>query len=157
MFNKCSDALLILIYVSAVITTTEIANCDESFNSTHGGNPLGVAASLECLKIIDDENLVEESFRKGKILESELLKWQCEMPQYISKIYCKGLILWMHDIIVLSLCHLVRWNSYQHKSFLESSNWILMELDFDGVQSNATIGTQSETKLKSNENIHLNI
>ena len=88
----CGKGISSSLPVSAVITTTEIANCDESFNSTHGGNPVGVAASLECLKIIDDENLVEESLRKGKILESELLKWQSEMPQYISKIYCKGLL-----------------------------------------------------------------
>jgi 4-aminobutyrate aminotransferase-like enzyme len=88
----CGKGISSSLPVSAVITTEEIANCDESFNSTHGGNPVGVAASLECLKIIDDENLVEESFRKGKLLESELVKWQSEMPQYISKIYCKGLL-----------------------------------------------------------------
>jgi 4-aminobutyrate aminotransferase-like enzyme len=88
----CGKGISSSLPVSAVLTSTEIADCDESFNSTHGGNPVGVAASLESLKIIEDENLVSESSRKGSILELELNKWKNEMPEYISKIYCKGLL-----------------------------------------------------------------
>lgn len=88
----CGKGISSSLPVSAVLTTNEIADCDESFNSTHGGSPVGVAASLECLKIIDDEELVSESFRKGKILEAELNKWMQEMPKHISKVYCRGLL-----------------------------------------------------------------
>ncbi len=88
----CGKGISSSLPVSAVITSKEIADCDESFNSTHGGNPVAVAASLESLKILDEEDLINESFRKGKILESELLKWKSEMPNIISKIYCRGLL-----------------------------------------------------------------
>jgi 4-aminobutyrate aminotransferase-like enzyme len=88
----CGKAISSSLPLSAVITTNSISSVDESFNSTHGGNPLAVAASLESLKIIVDEDLVNESERKGKILEYELMKWQNEMPEFISKIFCKGLL-----------------------------------------------------------------
>lgn len=88
----CGKGISSSLPVSAVITSSEISNCDESFNSTHGGNPVAIAASLESIKIIDEENLVFESERKGKILEQELLKWKSELPENISKIYCKGLL-----------------------------------------------------------------
>jgi 4-aminobutyrate aminotransferase-like enzyme len=88
----CGKAISSSLPLSAVITTNNISSVDESFNSTHGGNPLAVAASLESLKIIVDEDLVNESERKGKILEYELMKWKNEMPEFISKIFCKGLL-----------------------------------------------------------------
>jgi 4-aminobutyrate aminotransferase-like enzyme len=88
----CGKAISSSLPLSAIITTKEIAECDGSFNSTHGGNPVCVAAALESLRIIDDEDLVNESERKGKILESELIKWQTEVPECISKIYCRGLL-----------------------------------------------------------------
>jgi 4-aminobutyrate aminotransferase-like enzyme len=88
----CGKGISSSLPLSAVVTSKEISDCDESFNSTHGANPICLSASLESLKIINDENLVNESERKGRILETELKKWQMEMPKYISKIYCKGLL-----------------------------------------------------------------
>jgi len=88
----CGKGISSSLPVSAVITNSDISECDQSFNSTHGGNPLGIAASLESLKILDEENLVYESWRKGNLLESLLLEWMNESPDIVSKIYCKGLL-----------------------------------------------------------------
>ena len=78
--------------LSAIIGRAEILNIDSSMNSTHGGNPLACSASLASLNVLIDERMVEQSFKKGKILEKELLKWQKEYPDIISYISSKGLV-----------------------------------------------------------------
>jgi 4-aminobutyrate aminotransferase-like enzyme len=88
----CGKAISSSLPLSAVITNSDIFGDDESFNSTHGGNPLAVAASLESVKIMKEDNLVFESYRKGLILEKELMSWKEENPNQIKEIYCKGLL-----------------------------------------------------------------
>lgn len=78
--------------LSAIIGREELINLDASMNSTHGGNPMACAASLASLNVLIDENLIEKSYLKGKILEEELLQWQKEFPQIISYISTKGLV-----------------------------------------------------------------
>ena len=78
--------------LSAIIGRADILNIDPSMNSTHGGNPMACAASLASLNVLIDEKLIEQSKEKGKVLESELLKWQKEFPEIISYISCKGLV-----------------------------------------------------------------
>ena len=63
-----------------------------SYNSTHGGNPVAVAASKASVEYLLDNDLISESYRKGMIMETELLKWKEEMPDYVKKINCKGLL-----------------------------------------------------------------
>ncbi len=63
-----------------------------SYNSTHGGNPVAVAASNASVKYLLDNDLVNESYRKGEIMRMELLKWKTEMPDYVKKINCEGLL-----------------------------------------------------------------
>lgn len=88
----CAKGISSSLPLSCVITKKEITNTDMSYNSTHGGNPVAVAASTASVNYLINNNLVAESKRKGKILEGELLKWQNEMPNYISKINCEGLL-----------------------------------------------------------------
>lgn len=88
----CGKAISCSLPLSAVITRSEICSLDDSLNSTHGGNPIAVAASLESVKIMMEENLPNKSKISGKILEHELLKWQKENPEQIKSIYCKGLL-----------------------------------------------------------------
>lgn len=88
----CGKGISSSLPLSAVIAKEKIIDTDESFNSTHGGNPVAVAASLASTKFLLENNLIEESKRKGKILQEELEKWQKEMPEYIEKIYCQGLL-----------------------------------------------------------------
>jgi 4-aminobutyrate aminotransferase/diaminobutyrate-pyruvate transaminase/4-aminobutyrate aminotransferase/(S)-3-amino-2-methylpropionate transaminase len=78
--------------LSAIVGRAEVLNIDPSMNSTHGGNPLACAASLASLNVLIEEKMVEQSYVKGKLLESALLKWQKELPHIISYISCKGLV-----------------------------------------------------------------
>lgn len=78
--------------LSAILGRAEILNIDPSMNSTHGGNPLACAASLASLNVLIDEELVEQSRAKGKVLKEELLKWQKEYPELISYISSRGLV-----------------------------------------------------------------
>jgi 4-aminobutyrate aminotransferase-like enzyme len=87
----CGKAISSSLPLSAVITSDEISSVDESFNSTHGGNPIAVAASLESIKILIEEDLVNQSKIKGEILRKELTKWQNENQQ-IKSIHGKGLL-----------------------------------------------------------------
>lgn len=88
----CAKGISSSLPLSCVLTRDEIANTDMSYNSTHGGNPVVVAASLASVKYLIDENLISESKRKGEILHKELLKWKGEMPKNISRVNCRGLL-----------------------------------------------------------------
>lgn len=88
----CGKGISSSLPVSAVLTNSNIANVCQSLNSTHGGNPVGMAASRVSLEVLFEENLIEESMRKGKLLKNLLDEWKKEMPNNISKIYCKGLL-----------------------------------------------------------------
>jgi 4-aminobutyrate aminotransferase-like enzyme len=66
--------------LSALATTDDIAKAKPWSNasgssSSYGGNPLAAAAGAASLKIIEDENLVENSRRVGAIMLRELEGW----------------------------------------------------------------------------------
>lgn len=88
----CGKGISSSLPLSAVIANKEIFGDNSSFNSTHGGNPVAVAASHASLLYLTRHNLVKQSEEKGKLLEDNLLKWQKEYPKHIQKIYCKGLL-----------------------------------------------------------------
>ena len=88
----CAKGISSSLPLSCVLTRAEIANVDMSFNSTHGGNPVAVAASNASVNYLIDNNLIQESERKGKILHQALLDWKSEMPEYIERINCRGLL-----------------------------------------------------------------
>ena len=46
---------------------------------TYGGNPLAMATASAAVKTIIDEGMVENSFKMGKLLRSELRKLKSEM------------------------------------------------------------------------------
>jgi 4-aminobutyrate aminotransferase-like enzyme len=88
----CAKGISSSLPLSCVITNNKIVNSDMSYNSTHGGNPIAVAASKASVEYLLDNDLISESYRKGKIMKTELLKWKEEMPDYVKKINCKGLL-----------------------------------------------------------------
>jgi 4-aminobutyrate aminotransferase-like enzyme len=88
----CAKGISSSLPLSCVITNNEIINNDMSYNSTHGGNPVAVAASNASVKYLLDNDLVNESYRKGELMKMELLKWKTEMPDYVKKINCEGLL-----------------------------------------------------------------
>ena len=88
----CAKGISSSLPLSVVITRSDIANTDMSYNSTHGSNPVAVTASHASVKFLLDNNLIYESERKGDILKFELEKWKNEKPEYIKKINSKGLV-----------------------------------------------------------------
>ena len=80
--------------ISGVIGKAHVMDLPETGNmsSTHSGNPVMCAAGLGVLDEIEDKNLVEESERKGQILQSKLKEVEREFPKVISGINGEGLI-----------------------------------------------------------------
>jgi len=81
--------------LSAVLGRSELIDVDPSLNSTHGGNPVCCAATLASLEVIESENLISESARKGQLLEKELLKIKNRLSDII-EISGKGLVFAIH-------------------------------------------------------------
>jgi ornithine--oxo-acid transaminase len=59
--------------------------------STYGGNSLACKVAMASLKVLEEENLYENSFGLGKILLSELKKIQHERSDIITTVRGKGL------------------------------------------------------------------
>lgn len=80
--------------LSAVVGRKEIMDLPDigSMSSTHSGNPLSCAAGLANLEVIESENLIQESARKGEILHKELNELKAKYPDRISYILGKGLV-----------------------------------------------------------------
>lgn len=80
--------------LSAVIASRKIMDLPEfgSMSSTHSGNPLCSAAALANLEVLESENLIKESARKGKILHHRLNVFKEKYAHRISYIFGKGLV-----------------------------------------------------------------
>ena len=81
--------------LSAVLGRSDLLDVDPSLNSTHGGNPICCAATLASLEVLESENLVMESERKGKILEIELMRIKNNFSNLI-EVFGKGLLFAIH-------------------------------------------------------------
>lgn len=79
--------------VSAVLTSDAIMGVVEpgTHGSTYGGNPLGCAVAIASLKVVEDENLVAEAERKGKLLRKGLEELQASTPG-LTTVRGKGLL-----------------------------------------------------------------
>ena len=84
--------------LSAVIGKKELIDIDPSLNSTHGGNPVCCAAALANLEVIQEENIVNESKRKGIILGRKLQEIKRNYPLHIRHVAGKGLLYALHMI-----------------------------------------------------------
>lgn len=87
----CGKAISGNLPVSAVISREDLFGTDESFNSTHGGNPLAMSSALENLKFLLDNDLVKKSEELGVFLFDYLKKWK-EEEILITDFYSKGLL-----------------------------------------------------------------
>lgn len=78
--------------VSAVLSSKEILGVFKpgDHGSTFGGNPLGAAIAREALKVLVDENLIENSFNLGKYFREELRKIE---SKHVKEIRGKGLFI----------------------------------------------------------------
>jgi len=80
--------------LAGVIGRREILDLPEagSMSSTHSANPLSCAAGLANLEVIEKENLVAESARKGELLHKKLNALQLRFPHRIRYVFGKGLL-----------------------------------------------------------------
>jgi 4-aminobutyrate aminotransferase-like enzyme len=60
--------------------------------STHSGNPICCAAALANIEIIEEEKLIENAAKLGKVLEKELASMQAEFSDIIGFAPSKGLV-----------------------------------------------------------------
>lgn len=80
--------------LSAVIGRRQIMDLPDvgSMSSTHSANPLCCAAGLATLQAIEEDNLIAESARKGRILHARLQEIKRRFSYRISYVFGKGLI-----------------------------------------------------------------
>ena len=88
----CGKALSASIPVSAVIANEKFFGEDYSLNSTHGGNPLGAAASIASINFIQEQNLLSEAVRKGHLIKAALESWRDECPSHVCEIFGEGMV-----------------------------------------------------------------
>ncbi len=80
--------------LSGVIGRSEIMDLPEvgNMSSTHSANPLVCAAGLATLEVLESENLVVESERKGKLFFDRLNALKTRYPKHISHVLGNGMI-----------------------------------------------------------------
>ena len=90
----CGKGISSSLPISAVIGRKDIMSLYSpgSMTSTHSASPLPVVSAIESLKIIINENLVENSRRLGEILIPELLRIRNKYPDVLGCVQGKGLV-----------------------------------------------------------------
>ena len=90
----CGKGISSSLPLSAVIGRKDIMSlyAPGSMTSTHSGSPLPVVAAIESLKIIQNENLVENSRKLGEILTPELRRIAAKYPKILGCVQGKGLV-----------------------------------------------------------------
>ncbi len=81
--------------VSVVAVSEEVAAGVEEgeHGSTHGGNPLALAAVVGGVEALERENAPEAASRMGEILASQLREVASEFPSVVREVRCKGLMI----------------------------------------------------------------
>lgn len=80
--------------LSAVIGREDVMSTygPGAMTSTHSANPICVACAIASLKIIDEENLVENSKKVGQILYDGCVEIQQRHPNVLGCVHGKGLV-----------------------------------------------------------------
>ena len=90
----CGKGITSSLPLSAVIGKKKVLDlyAPGSMTSTHSASPLPVVAAIENLKLIEKENLVENSRRLGEVLENGLQKIVDKYPKVLGCLHAKGLV-----------------------------------------------------------------
>jgi 4-aminobutyrate aminotransferase/diaminobutyrate-pyruvate transaminase/4-aminobutyrate aminotransferase/(S)-3-amino-2-methylpropionate transaminase len=90
----CGKGISSSLPLSAVIGREDIMKlyAPGSMTSTHSASPLCVTSAIENLKLIHNENLVENSAIMGEILIPELNRIQAKYPDVLGCVQGKGLV-----------------------------------------------------------------
>jgi len=84
--------------IAAVIGPANVLDCLPlgSVTTTHAAHPLSCAAALANLDVFDQENLVAEAERKGRMVEPAMCRIQERFPEHIANFTGKGLLWTFH-------------------------------------------------------------
>lgn len=84
--------------LSAVLGPAEVLDIltPGEVTTTHAAHPLSCAAALANLQVLRDENLIEESARKGKLAKAALAELQSRFPKHIASVTGEGLMIAVH-------------------------------------------------------------
>ena len=90
----CGKGISSSLAISAVIGRKDIMGLygPGSMTSTHSGSPLPTVAAIESLKLIQKENLVENSRKLGEILVPEIKRIQQKYPDVLGCAHGRGLV-----------------------------------------------------------------
>ncbi len=90
----CGKGISSSLAISAVIGRKDIMGLygPGSMTSTHSGSPLPVVSAIESIKLIQKENLVENSAKLGEILVPEITRIQQKYPDILGCAHGKGLV-----------------------------------------------------------------
>jgi len=90
----CGKGISSSLPLAAVIGRKDIMSIygPGSMTSTHSGSPLPVVAAIESLKIIQNENLIENARKLGEILMPGLEKIRSKYPDVLGCLQGKGLV-----------------------------------------------------------------
>ena len=90
----CGKGISSSLPLAAVIGRKDIMSIygPGSMTSTHSGSPLPVVAAIESLKLIQNENLVENARKLGEILMPELEKIRSKYPDVLGCLQGIGLV-----------------------------------------------------------------
>jgi 4-aminobutyrate aminotransferase/diaminobutyrate-pyruvate transaminase/4-aminobutyrate aminotransferase/(S)-3-amino-2-methylpropionate transaminase len=86
--------------ISAVIGRNDVMDLypPGAMTSTHTGNPVCAVSVLANLRVIREENLVENARKMGQILQPELRRIGAQFPRHIGAVHGKGLVASLHMI-----------------------------------------------------------
>lgn len=80
--------------ISGVLSSKKIMDLTKvgEMSSTHSANPLACAAGLATLEVIEEENLITEAHKKGKVFHDKLNDIKNKYPSIISHICGRGMV-----------------------------------------------------------------
>lgn len=105
--------------LAAILGPAELIDLLEpaEITTTHAGHPLSCAAALANIEVLESERLIEESQRKGQIVQEQLQSLKARYPKHISAVHGLGLLHVIHirnDKTALpdaELAHSCRWET----------------------------------------------
>jgi 4-aminobutyrate aminotransferase / (S)-3-amino-2-methylpropionate transaminase / 5-aminovalerate transaminase len=92
----CAKGISSSLPLSCVLGRRELLDVDDSFTSTHGGNPVCSAAALATLEILQDEGLIERAAATGAALERRLREIAARHPDVVPRVEGAGMVWALH-------------------------------------------------------------
>lgn len=92
----CGKGISSSLPLSALLGRRELIDVDDSFHSTHGGNPVCCAAALANLEVIEEEKLVERGWRVGETLGRALRELAGRFGEVALRVEGRGMVWALH-------------------------------------------------------------